>query len=92
MIAILRLLVFAFIGLSVFYLLLGAYWRSLRRESLEKQWDAAPPEGQGQTERAAFIAKGMAAYERGLKKKLLWLVYIIPMILIVIIAYVQNYQ
>ncbi|MCY1126891.1 hypothetical protein OU426_08500 [Frigidibacter sp. RF13] len=92
MIAILRLLLFAFIGLSVFYLLLGAYWRSLRREALEKQWDAAPPDGQGAAERNAFIAKGMEAYERGLKKKLLWLVYVIPMGLIVIIAYVQNYQ
>lgn len=92
MIAILRLLVVAFIGLSVVYLLLSVYSRSVRREKLEKQWDAAPPEGQGTAERDAFIEAGMRAYEHGLKKRLLWLVYILPMIVFAAIVYYMNFR
>ncbi len=92
MIALIRLFVFGFIGLSIVYLLVSIYARSVRREHLEKEWDAAPPEGQGDTERTAHIESGMRAYEHGLKKRLLWLVYILPMIALAIIVYFVNYQ
>lgn len=92
MIAFIRLAIFGFIGLSVLYLLIGAYSRSVRREKLEKHWDAAPPEGSGETERKAYIEEGMRAYEHGLKKRLLWLVYILPMIALAVIVYFIDYQ
>jgi hypothetical protein len=91
-IAIVRLMVFAFIVLSVVFVIVRIYSRSVRREKLEKEWDADPPEGQGATERAAFIEAGMAAYEHGLRRKLIWLVYIIPMILFAVIIYLINWQ
>ena len=53
MIAFARLMIFAFIGLSVLYLIVSAYSRSVRREKLEKHWDAEPHEGEGETERTA---------------------------------------
>jgi len=92
MIAFIRLSVLAFIGLSVLYLLVATYSRSVRREKLEKEWDGNPPEGKGDTERAAFIKDGMDHYEHGLKKQLLWLVFIIPMMLMAVIIYFVNYQ
>ena len=92
MIAIIRLAVFGFIGLSVVYLLVSVYSRSVRREKLEKHWDANPPEGQGDTERTAFIEDGMRAYEHGLRKKLIWLVFIIPMIIFAVTVYLVNFQ
>ena len=92
MIAILRLAVFGLIGLSVAYLLVSVYSRSVRRERLEKHWDAAPPTGQGDTERTAYIEDGMRAYEHGLRKKLIWLVFIIPMIIFAVTVYLVNFQ
>lgn len=90
MIAILRLFVVGLVVLTVIYLIARTYARSVRREALEKEWDANPPEGQGTAERAAFIAAGMDAYEHGLKRKLLWLVYILPMIAFGLIIYYVN--
>ncbi len=92
MIAILRLAVFGLLVLSGVYLLVAVYSRSVRREKLEKHWDAAPPEGQGDTERAAYIENGMRDYEHGLRKKLLWLVFIIPMTLFAVTVYLVNFQ
>lgn len=87
MIALIRLAVVAFVAMTVFYLLLSIYSRSLRREALEKQWDA----GQGPGERQEFIATGMSAYEKGLRRKLLWLVYVIPTVVIVTTVYFMNF-
>jgi hypothetical protein len=92
MIAFARLMIFAFVGLSVLYLIVSVYSRSVRREKLEKRWDAEPPEGQGEAERTAYIEDGMRDYERGLKKRLIWLVYIIPMIAFAVIIYLVNWE
>jgi hypothetical protein len=92
MIAFIRLAVLGFIGLSVMYLLVSVYSRSVRREWLEKHWDANPPEGEGDAERSAYIEKGMQEYEHGLRKKLIWLVYVIPMLIFMVILYFVNIQ
>lgn len=90
MIAILRLVVVALVVLTLVYFVTAAYLRSTHREKLEKQWDADPPEGQGETERRVFIDAGMKSYERGLGMKLLWLVYILPLIAFGLIIYYIN--
>ena len=92
MIALIRLAVLGFIALSVLYLMVGTYSRSVRREKLEKHWDANPPEGQGDTERRAYIEAGMRAYEHGLRKRMIWLVFIIPMIIFAVIVYLVDFQ
>jgi hypothetical protein len=92
MIALLRLLVLAFLGLTVVRFVLAIYFRSLRREALEKDWDSGETPGRDGLSREDYVARGMAQYESGLKRRLLWLVYIIPMVAIVVIAYVQNHQ
>lgn len=83
-----RLWVFALIGMTVLYFLVGIYWRSLRREELEKRFDAGGIEG----DRSDYIEKGMAHYEKGLKKRLLWLIYIIPTVAFVAVLYILNFQ
>lgn len=92
MIGFIRLMVFAFVALSVVYVVVSIYSRSVRREKLEKRWDADPPEGQGDTERSAFIEAGMRDYEQGLRKKLIWLVYIVPMVVFAVIVYMVSWQ
>lgn len=88
MIGILRLVVFGFIGLSVVYVLVSIYSRSVRREKLEKRFDAGGVEG----DRDTYIREGMLAYEKGLRKRLIWLVYIIPMAVVGVTVYLVNYQ
>lgn len=87
MIGMLRLAVFGFLGMTVMYFLLSIYSRSTQREELEKTWDAA----QGPGERDAFIDAGMAAYEKGLRKKLIWLVYVIPTLAVIAAIYLLNF-
>ncbi|MEZ5798285.1 MAG: hypothetical protein R3D63_12830 [Paracoccaceae bacterium] len=84
----LRLAVIWFVILTVAYVIVGIYSRSVRREKLEKRWIAEGLEG----DRDAWIEAGMKAYETGLKKKLLWLIYIVPMVAFVVIITVINWS
>lgn len=88
MIAIIKLAFFGLIGLTLVYFLVAAYSRSVRREKLERAFDAGGVEG----ERDAYIEAGMQAYEHGLKRRLLWLVYIIPTAVVVVTVYFVNSQ
>ena len=88
----LRLAFFLYLGLTVAYFLTAIYSRSVRREKLEKEWDTDPAqEDVPQPERTAFIAAGMVEYETGLKKRLLWLIYVIPTIAFAATIYYVNW-
>lgn len=82
-----RLVVFGFIFLSVIYLSLSWFSRSVRREKLEKEWDEERPEG---VSRDDFVQNGIKEYNDGLRPKLLLLVYVVPPIIIAGIIYVTN--
>jgi hypothetical protein len=84
----LRLAVVAYAGLTVLYLLIWLYARSLRRERLEKTWDA----GEGEGERAAFVEAGMQAWRKGLHQRLFLLIYILPTLAFAAVFYVLNMQ
>ncbi len=84
----LRLIVFGFVAMTVVYLLISVYSRSVRREHLEKRWDAEGMEG----DRDAFIAEGMRQYEKGLRRRLIRLVYVIPTVVILVLIYILNFQ
>jgi hypothetical protein len=88
----LRLAVLFYLGLTVIYVLTAIYSRSVRREKLEKEWDTDPArEGMPPAERADFIEAGMAEYKSGLKRRLLWLIYIIPTIAAAVTIYYVNW-
>lgn len=91
MIGFLRLIVFWGVFAGITYLALLIYSRSLRREALEKQWDAAPPDDATPDARKAFIEQGMHAYEGSLRRKLLWGVIVLPFIAIGALLYLVNY-
>ena len=88
--ALVRLIVFGFLLLSVIYLALSWYSRSLRRERLENDWAENHPDDSESPARDAYIKDGMTRYESGLRKKLIWLVYIVPTVLVVAILFVTN--
>jgi uncharacterized protein involved in cysteine biosynthesis len=88
MIAILRLAIFGFFVMTVMYVTISLYSRSVRREKLEKQFDAGDVEG----DRNAYIEAGMEQYRHGLRRRLIWLVYIIPTVIVAVTVYFVNYQ
>lgn len=88
MIGFARLIILGLIGLTVLYWLVRIYGRSLRREALEKEWDGAPGAGT----REAFVEDGMARYEKSLRRKLVWLVYILPITAAIVVIVLMNYH
>ncbi|MGP3697882.1 hypothetical protein [Rhodobacter sp. NSM] len=84
----LRVALIGAVVLTVFYALLSIYSRSLRREALEKEYDA----GYGDGAREAYIEAGMRKYEKGLRKKLILLVYIVPAIIFTVVFWTLNYS
>jgi uncharacterized membrane protein len=89
----LRLAFMMYVVLTIIYFFTSLYSRSVRREKLEKEWDTDPArEGSLPDERAAFIEAGMRAYEKGLKRQLLWLIYVIPTIGFAATIYFVNWS
>jgi hypothetical protein len=88
----LRLAFVMYVALTIIYFVTGIYSRSVRREKLEKEWDTDPVrEGAPVQERNAFISVGMEHYDKGLKKRLLWLIYILPTIGFAMTIYFVNW-
>ena len=90
MIALLRLIIFGFIAMTVVYWALSVYSAPLRREKLEDRWAEEHPGDTESPERNAYIEKGMVEYRGGLRRKLILLVYVVPTILVVGILLVTN--
>lgn len=82
--------IWAVVGTAA-YFVLRIYYRSLRREALEKEWDADPPESADARAREAFIEKGMADYQGSLRNRLLVIVVVLPFLVIAALLYVMNY-
>lgn len=78
---------------ALFFVLLRIYLRSLRYEKLEREWDARHPEKAGDTpERKEFVRKSMVGFEKSIKVRLTWAVFIIPTLAIMGIVYWVNWQ
>ncbi len=90
MIGAIRLIVFGFLGLSVIYIAVSFYSRSVRREKLEKRWVEDHPGDNDSIERDAYIETGMVDYQNGLRRKLIVLVYIIPAIAVAVTMFIIN--
>lgn len=84
----LRLALVGFLVLTLAYWLVSAYSRSVRREALEAEWEAGPQD----RDRAEFIAEGLRAYQNGLRRRLILLIYIVPAIVIPAIIYILNFE
>jgi hypothetical protein len=86
MIALIKGLALALAVLSVVYLSVALWSASLRRERLEKEWDASGREG----DRDAYVEAGMEAYRRSFRRRALILIYVVPLSVIVALVYLVN--
>ena len=86
--ALIRLLFFAFIALTIVYVSVSLYSRSMRKEKLGRQWDEDIRDG----DRAAYIAAGLKEYDTSLRRRLILGVYIVPVAVVGLIIYLVNYN
>ncbi|MCC6305668.1 MAG: hypothetical protein IT545_10795 [Rhodobacteraceae bacterium] len=95
MIALVRLAALLFVVLTLIYVSVSLYDRSLRRERLEKRWDSrhtpGPHPPDRPQDRAEFIARGLRRYDRSVRRRLLLLVYVIPVTVIAILVWLVNF-
>ncbi len=92
MVGLAKLLIFGFIGLSAVYFTISIYSRSVRREKLEDSWAENNPGSADMDARAAYVEKGIAEYNVGIKRKLILLVYVVPIAAILAILIITNWS
>lgn len=88
MFALLRFAVPLMIVLTIIYVALSLYSRSVRRGKLEAYWDEENLTG----DREAFVDLGLKDYDGSVRRKLIWGVYIVPVIVVATLVYVMNYM
>ena len=86
--ALARLIVVGFVVLTVIYLSLSFYSRSVRRAKLRRKWDEDIRRG----DREEYVRRGLKIYDRSLRRKLLWGVYIVPVVTIAVVIYLVNFN
>jgi hypothetical protein len=90
----LELAVIWFVVATLIYLALSVYARSVRRERLEKEFDATFPPGSGDVaaDRDAYIADGLAEHGYRLRQRLIGLVYVLPVVAFAAVIYLVHYR
>jgi len=88
MFAPLRLLFVLLIVLTVVYVVLSLYFRAVRKAKLKRYWKE-----RGLTsDREAYVRRGLKRYDGSIRRKLILLVYIIPLGAIALLVYVTNFM
>jgi Ca2+/Na+ antiporter len=88
MLGFVRLIVMLFVALTVIYVSLSFYSRSIRRSKLEKKWH----EGKQLVDRDTFVQRGLERYDGSIRRKLILMVYVIPLVVIGVIIYLTNHS
>ena len=87
-VALARLIIVGFIVLTVIYFSLSLYSRSVRRTKLRQKWEEDIRRG----DRDEYVRRGLKIYDRSLRRKLLWGVYIVPVVTIAVVIYLVNFH
>tara|TARA_R110002049_G_scaffold117332_3_gene270632 strand:+ start:26300 stop:26566 length:267 start_codon:yes stop_codon:yes gene_type:complete len=88
MLALLRLIVMGFVVLTVIYVCLSFYSRSVRKGKLRQKWDAGPRK----VDRDTFVQRGLEKYDGSIRRKLILGVYVVPVVLIGVVIYLTNFS
>ncbi len=87
MIALLELMVGGVVVLTLVYIGISLYSRSVRRGKLEAEWDDEDMTG----DRDVFVEQGLRDYDGSLRRKLILGVYVVPVLLMGLIIYLVNF-
>ncbi|MFY0679128.1 MAG: hypothetical protein JXR13_01005 [Thalassovita sp.] len=87
MFALFRLLTLGFVVLTVIYFAVSLWSRMTRRRKLGQEWDDDIKTG----DRDAFIRDGLKEYDHSLRRKLILMVYVVPVTVVGLIIYFVNF-
>lgn len=88
MLALARLIVIGGVFLTLIYVALSMYSRSVRRDRLRREWEDTGRPG----EPDAFVEEGLRDYDVSLRRKLILGVYVIPVTVVSVIIYLTNFN
>jgi uncharacterized ion transporter superfamily protein YfcC len=88
MIALARLLMLLFFALSIIYIIISIRSRQIRKRKLRSEWREKGQVGAEED----FLREGLADYDSSLRKKLILLVYVVPLAVIAYIVYAVNFM
>lgn len=88
MFALARLVVIGFVVLTIIYVCLSFYSRSVRRSKLRKKWE----EGKQLVDRDTFVQRGLERYDGSIRRKLILGVYIVPVVVVGVVIYLTNFS
>lgn len=93
MFALVRLTVILLIVLTIVYVLLSLYSRSVRRDKLEEWFEEERAEDPtiSPAEKDEYVRQGLAEYDDSLRRKLILGVYVVPILLVAGIIYFTNF-
>ncbi|SNY40671.1 hypothetical protein SAMN06297129_0759 [Pseudooceanicola antarcticus] len=86
--AFLRLALVAFVLLTIAYGIVSLWSRQMRRRKLRKEWEAEGRPG----DRRDYVEKGLDEYDDSFRRKLILLIYIVPVLVVAFIVYAVNFM
>lgn len=92
MFAFFRLLVVLFAVLTLIYGVVSVYSRERRRAKLKQRWADRQGLGGLTKDRQTFIQRGLRRYDHSFRRRLILLVYIVPLGTIALVIYVINFS
>ncbi len=87
MIGFIRLVIMLFVALTVVYVSLSFYSRAVRKSKLRQKWH----DGKQLVDRDTFVQRGLERYDSSIRRKLIWGVYVVPLVVIGVIIYLTNF-
>jgi uncharacterized ion transporter superfamily protein YfcC len=90
MLALARLFLILLVGLTILYVTVSLWSRQVRKGKLRSAWDEGDRE-YGE-DRDLYVKRGLEDYDDSFRRKLILLVYIVPIAVIAYIIYVVNYS
>lgn len=92
MIGAIRLFAMAFLLLSVVFVYVSLRQRWRHKRALEAEFDAKAHPDTSEAERDAYIEAGLKEYESSLRRKLIFGIYIVPLVGVAVMIYVTNFM
>ncbi|CUH62334.1 hypothetical protein TG4357_00022 [Thalassovita gelatinovora] len=81
-----RFLIIGFVILTLIYTGVSLWSRSVRKAKLKKEWEEEIRKG----DKEDFVDEGLEDYSHSFRRKLILLVYVVPVLLVLLIIYLVN--
>ncbi|MCA0920513.1 hypothetical protein [Pseudooceanicola nanhaiensis] len=87
MVQLFRLILVGFVVLTVLYVIVSIWSRETRRAKLKARWKAEGRTG----DRRAWMREELEDYDQSFRRKLILLIYIVPVMVVAFLIYYVNF-